>query len=83
MTSKKRRRELRHHLRIAASLQTLNFHEVGECSRIIANDGAEPMGERYEEIYSVIYDLATHKYDDEFLESNVDFLLGLAEEGQS
>ena len=83
MTSKKRRKELRLHLRIAAILQTLSFHEVGELSRIIANDGAEPMGERYDEIFTVIYELATHNYDGEFLESNVDYLLGLAEEGQS
>ena len=83
MTSKKRRKELRHHLRIAASFQTLSFHEVGELSRIIANDGAWSMGEWYDEIFTVIYELAMDNYDSEFLESYVDYLLGLAEEGQS
>jgi len=83
VTSKKRRKELRHHLTIAASLQTLSFHEVGELSRIIANDGAWSMGEWYDEIFTVIYELAMDNYDGEFLESYVDYLLGLAEEGQS
>ena len=77
MTLQKRRKKLRYHLRIAASRQALNFHEVAELSRIIAHDGGSLRDDLYDAIFRVIDELALSGYEGDLLESNVDYLLQL------
>lgn len=86
MASKRRRRELRDHLRTAIVLQHLVFHEVGELSGIITRDGPAVPGDGwYEEILKVIDELAIDcGYDGvDLFESNVDYLDRLAENGDA